>query len=62
MLLGLLAGMAGCEKPLFVENQSRTPYDRYLSLRGRQTSMTQQNDYGGQTPALRQRLRPLGEQ
>lgn len=54
--------MGGCEKALFIENQSRTPYDRYNSLRGRQSAMSKKNDAGGESPALRERLKPLGAQ
>jgi hypothetical protein len=56
---GLVVALGGCEKALFTEKQSRTPYDRYASLRGRHTAMSQQNAYGGDTPALRERLKPL---
>ncbi|MCX5660503.1 MAG: hypothetical protein NTW19_12380 [Planctomycetota bacterium] len=63
--MALLAGVGlvgvGCEKPLFPENQPRSPYDRYLSLRGQSRPMNQQNAYGGDEPALRDRLKPLGE-
>lgn len=60
LVLGSLACL-GCEKPLFPENQPRSPYDRYLNLRGQSRPMHQQNAYGGDEPALRDRLKPLGE-
>lgn len=61
--LVLLFGLTGgCEKALFIENQSRTPYDRYNALRGRHTAMSQTNAIGGSSPALRERLKPLGAQ
>ncbi len=61
--LGLLlvVGLArGCEKPLFPKEASRSPYERYQILRGQQRPMTTENAYGGDIPALRERLRPLG--
>lgn len=61
-LLLLACMTVGCEKALFVENQSRTPYDRYNALRGRQSAMTQSNPTGGNSPALRERLKPMGSQ
>ena len=51
--------VSGCEKPLFVPNQPRTPYDRYQVLRGQGRPATEDNAYGGKEPALRQRLEPL---
>jgi hypothetical protein len=53
--------LTGCEKPLFPENQPRSPYDRYMVLRGNERSQSETNAYGGTQPALRDRLRPLGE-
>ncbi len=52
--------MGGCEKALFIEHESRTPYDRYMALRGKQSAMSEANVYGGSVPALRERLKPLG--
>jgi len=53
----------GCEnKPLFPPDVPRTPYERYQKLRGQNRSMTQENAYGGQQPALRGRLKPLDDQ
>lgn len=49
----------GCEKPLFPSNEPRTPYDRYQQLHGQGRVETEENAYGGQQPALRERLRPL---
>ena len=52
----------GCEKPLFMSNAPRTPYERYQQLHGKDSGATEENAYGGQQPALRQRLRPLDQQ
>lgn len=50
----------GCEKPLFPRNLPRTPYERYQRLHGQGRVESEENAYGGQQPALRERLRPLG--
>lgn len=55
----VIALCSGCEQPLFVQNQPRTPYERYQILRGQYRPAMQQNVYGGDEPALRDRLRPL---
>lgn len=62
VLLGAcLAGMVGCQKPLFTQKNPRTPYERYQVLRGRGRMETMQNIYGVDQPALRDRLKPLGD-
>ncbi len=53
--------VSGCEKALFPATQPRTPYERYQRLHGQGRSASEENAYGGQQPALRDRLRPLGE-
>ncbi len=53
---------AGCEKPPFSENAPRSPYDRYMTLRGQQRPLVEEDALGNEQPALRQRLKPLGEQ
>lgn len=59
-VLVVLGAAAGCEKPLFPKEAPRSPYDRYLMLRGQQRSQTVENAYGGEVPSIRDRLRPLG--
>jgi len=61
VFLGVLFSLIGCEKPLFPPNLPRTPYERYQSLHGEYRSATEQNSFGGQQPALRDRLRPLSQ-
>ena len=61
-LLGSLTLLNGCEKALFPEGASRTPYERYQLLRGQHRIATETNAYGGNQPALRDRLRPLDDQ
>lgn len=56
-----LALAGGCEKPLFPKNLPRTPYERYQTLRGQQRPSSEENAFGGEQPALRERLKPLGE-
>ena len=53
--------VGGCEAPLFPAETARTPYERYQQLHGEQRSGTEENAYGGQQPALRDRLRPLNQ-
>lgn len=55
----VLAGMVGCNKPLFPEGAPRTPYDRYLTLRGQARPKTELDVNGREKPALRARLAPL---
>ncbi len=52
----------GCQKPLFPEDLPRTQYERYQTLRGKYRSAQEQNVYGGNQPALRERLAPLEQQ
>lgn len=56
-----LSLIAGCEKPLFVKQAPRTPYERYQVLRGRERAATRQDVYGSEEPALRERLKPLNQ-
>ena len=49
----------GCEKALFPPRADRTPYERYQVLHGQYRPAKQLNAYGGEEPALRQRLQPI---
>ena len=53
--------MGGCQQALFIDDAARTPYDRYLTLRGQARPATETDGLGVERPALRQRLRPLGK-
>jgi len=55
-----LAGV-GCNDPLFPEDQPRSPFERHLELRGEYRPAKEENAFGGQQPALRDRLQPLGQ-
>jgi len=57
--MALAAGLAGCSNPLFPSDTPRTPYDRYLVLRGEERPMTELDVNGRERPNLRVRLAPL---
>lgn len=59
LALALLAG--GCEKALFPEDLPRSPYERYMALRGRAAPMHEEGATGAKEPALRERLKPLDQ-
>jgi hypothetical protein len=64
LLLGLAAVIfvaGGCSKPLFPENAYRTPYDRYMALRGEERQQKETTALGREVPAVRERLKPLGQ-
>jgi len=61
MLVAMSLGLGACEKPLFPKDAPRSPYDRYAALRGQQRQQTIENEFGGEEPALRERLRPLDQ-
>ena len=64
LLFGLVLvflALSGCAKPLFPENAYRTPYDRYMALRGERRRMTEPTTFGREVPAIRERLKPLGQ-
>lgn len=48
-----------CEKALFPPQAGRTPYERYQVLHGQYRPAKELNAFGGEQPALRQRLQPL---
>ena len=54
-----VGSLCGCQGGLFPQKVARSPYERYLALRGLEPPAMQENPYGRQRPALRQRLRPL---
>ena len=58
-IAAVLAGVAGCAKPLFPENQARSPYERYRALRGDAGGLSGDAAGQGGGQDLRQRLRPL---
>ncbi len=62
ILLVAAVAALGCQKPLFPENLPRTQYERYQTLRGKYRSAQEKNVYGGNQPALRERLAPLEQQ
>lgn len=60
-VLGLAVMLSGCEKPLFPPTLPRSQYERYLILHGRYRQAKQENAFGGEEPALRERLKPLDQ-
>ena len=60
IMCGAALTLTGCQKALFPENSDRTQYDRYRMLRGQMPPMNQENAFGGDEPALWERLKPLG--
>ncbi len=65
MLLGAMVlacgalALGGCANSLFPENMPRSPYDRYLALRGQSRPDMEIDVNGREKPALRRRLAPL---
>ena len=60
ILLGLAVVGPGCEKPLFPEAAPRSPYERYMVLRGQERPTKTENAFGFEIPDIRNRLKPLG--
>lgn len=54
-----LAFLAGCQDKLFPENEPRSQFERYQMLRGQSAPMVEEDAFGQERPALRQRLRPM---
>lgn len=61
MLIAVVVMLVGCHEPLFPDDVPRSPYERYSTLRGKDPTPTERNQYGIPQPALRKRLRPLAE-
>lgn len=62
LAMGVAGGFAGgCGRPLFPEDAARSPYERYMALRGDAAPQSEKNSYGREQPALRQRLRPMDQ-
>jgi hypothetical protein len=55
----MLLLVSGCADPLFPKDMPRSPYERYMTLRGKDRPDKEMDVYGIEQPALRQRLRPL---
>jgi hypothetical protein len=65
LLAGLLVACwfaGGCQKPVFPEDQPRTPYERYQALRGQDRPAKTTDAFGNPQPDLRARLAPLNAQ
>ena len=63
-VVGLMAACLlgiGCQKQPFISEYPRTPYDRYLALRGRERPATQRDAQGLAQRNARERLKPLDQ-
>jgi hypothetical protein len=64
LALALLAAIggalacAGCRAPPLSDEDERSPYDRYDSLRNQRAEPYTENEYGKRVPNLRERLMP----
>ena len=52
----LLTLAAGCEKALFTQNQPRTQFQTYDTMRQRYIPLEEYDEFGNKRPALRARL------
>lgn len=59
LVLWLVPVLGGCEAGLFPAGTARSPYERYMTLRGDYRPPVETDAYGIERPALRQRLAPL---
>ncbi len=62
VLAGAVLAAGGCEKELFPSRIERSPFERYQRLHGKYRPQTETNEYGGEEPAIRERLKPLESQ
>lgn len=51
--------LGGCQRQPFVSDMPRTPYERYMALRGRERPLTVQGPTGIVQRNIRERLQPL---
>jgi hypothetical protein len=61
VLLAVWSAVGGCAKELFPEDAPRSPYERFLTLRGKAPPMNETDAFGVENPALRSRLKPLDQ-
>ena len=54
-----LALLGGCQREPFLSELPRSPYERYMTLRGRDRPATHRNEYGMLVRNARERLQPL---
>ena len=58
VLVALLIGVAGCQRPLFNDKDPRSQFDTYDLLRQQNQSLLVPDEFGNPQPALRARLSP----
>ena len=57
---GAMVSLAGgCQRSPFNDDLARTPYERYMALRGLDRPLTVSDEFGVERKALRERLSPL---
>ncbi|HED52657.1 MAG TPA: hypothetical protein ENJ00_00445 [Phycisphaerales bacterium] len=54
----VMFGVMGCQKPLFRQDDERSPYARYDKVRGQDVPPYRFDEYGHRVPNLRARLKP----
>lgn len=59
LLIAVSTLAPGCARTPFKDDLARTPYDRYLALRGRDRPLVTIDEFGREQKALRERLSPL---
>jgi hypothetical protein len=58
VVVALLIGSAGCQRPLFNDKNPRSQFDTYDRLRQQNQSLLVPDEFGNPQPALRARLSP----
>ena len=58
--VGILFSLTGCQKPLYLPNDTRTQYDRYHRARNELAPPFVEDEYGRKQSNLRERLGPKG--
>lgn len=60
LLVTALVLLGGCQRSLFPSSEPRTQYESYDRMRNRHTPMERPDPFGGNRPALRERLSKTG--
>jgi hypothetical protein len=54
-----VCALSGCQRRPFISDMPRTPYERYMALRGRERPETVRGPTGAEQRNARERLQPL---
>ncbi|HVZ94937.1 MAG TPA: hypothetical protein VG797_10545 [Phycisphaerales bacterium] len=57
----LLVAIAGCDKPLMSNKETRSQYDRYDRVRSEYAQQYVEDEFGRKQPNVRGRLAPKGK-